>query len=96
MVMCGRLFRAGDAVSVIIPVERVVALAEHRLAAPKYGTRMIYNDTGEPIEVEYAVIPTVGVSIDGSFTLDALGRGRTGIAGVVPFNDKGNPTRRGQ
>ena len=89
VVMAGRMSRKGDKLVISIPFERLEDAIKGTSHFPgKYGTRKIDTGGGQFIMGEYAELRTVGIDVEGSFTLDHLtADGATRVAETVPFKD---------
>lgn len=89
-IVYGRIAHIGHSLIATIPASKIVDVINYRPAVT-YQKRQITLG-GETFTGDYALVDVVGITADGTFLLESLGKDTPGVAGVVPFFY--NPTKQ--
>jgi len=89
VVMAGTMSRKGKKLMIVIPFDRLDLAIQGTARPPgKYRTRRIDMGGGRFVLGEFVELRTVGVEVEGCFTLDYLtADGATRVAGTVPIKE---------
>jgi len=85
LVLAATVSTSEDKLVAILPVRNIGKITTYKPMDISKGTRLYDNGDGTFSDAEYAVLKVVGITKDGSFALDTLGRNNTGLAGTVPY-----------